>query len=118
MRSTVRVVQTNGYVYAFAKKSGKLDWTSAIPISHQYLVMEQMAELPVLLFTTQFTRSNANVPEQQGVKVTGIVKSNGKLLVDKTYHSNTQFHALLPRPSDGKIELHRQDLKLIFEPKK
>jgi outer membrane protein assembly factor BamB len=118
MRNTMRVVPANGHVYALFKKSGKLDWISCQAIDHQYLVMDQMADLPVLLFTTQFSKSTNNVLVEQGVKVTGIIKSSGKLIVDKPYHTNTEFHALLSSPSAHKIELQRQDLKLIIESKK
>jgi outer membrane protein assembly factor BamB len=117
MRSTMRSVRANGHIYGLFKKSGKLDWISE-PVTHQYLVMEQMADLPVLLFTTQYSKSTNNVLEEQGVKVTGVIKSNGKMLLDKNLPSNTEFYALLPRPADGRIELQRQDRRLIIEAKK
>jgi len=105
-------------VYAFSRQSGKQEWMT-LPLSHQYLLLEQLSDMPVLLFTSQFNKSSSQGNlERQGVHITGVSKANGKLIYDNPEMVQTAaFHSLSHKPSDGRIELTRQDLKIILQAK-
>jgi len=84
-------------------------------LQYQTLLLEQMQDLPLLLFTSQYSKAAANGNVQQmEVRVTAVDKRTGKLLYDNKFAQGTPFQALHANPVDGKIELVRQDLKITF----
>jgi outer membrane protein assembly factor BamB len=110
----IRALKVNGPLVALGRASGKLEWVCDF-LPHQWLLLEQMSDLPLLLFTTSYSRFGNAVPERQGVRVTGVDKRTGKLVYDKEFpNSSTQFLAVTANPRDGVIELVRQDLKVRF----
>lgn len=114
-RPGMRAVQVNGAIYALWRRSGKQDWATDV-LPHQMLLVEQFADLPVLLMTAQYQKMNAaNAAERQGVRVTCVDKSTGKRTLDKDFSPHALFHAMIPKPAEGKIELVRQDMKLTLQ---
>jgi len=112
--SGLRTLKINGPLYALNRRSGKLEWVCDF-LPHQALMLEQVRDLPILLFASQYNKMAANgSPERQGVKVTGVDKRTGKLVYDKEFAPNNQFHALRADPLAGTIELIRTDLKIAF----
>lgn len=110
----IRSAKVNGTVYALNRRTGKLEWISDF-VPHHSLLLEQWNDLPVLLLASQFTKSTANgVPERQGVKVTAINKISGKLILDDEIPQTSQFHAINANVSSGRLELIRQDMKVVF----
>lgn len=112
---SLRTARVNGPVYAMSRRTGKLNWVCDF-VPHQMLVLERWTDLPVLLFASQFEKTAANGnPERQGVKVTAVDKVTGKLKYDEELVRNNQFQSLTANPSAGRIELVRQDLKVILQ---
>jgi outer membrane protein assembly factor BamB len=110
----MRSLSLNGPLYALDRTSGKLDWVCDF-LQYQTLLLEQMHDLPLLLFTSQYSKTAPNGNMQQSeVRVTGVDKRTGKLLYDNKFAQSTVFQALHANPVEGKIELVRQDLKITF----
>jgi hypothetical protein len=107
---SIRSLSVNGPLYALNRGTGKLEWVCDF-VPHQMLLLEQMQDLPVLLFAARYNKS-ANGFDQSMVKVTGIDKRNGKLVYDKEFTPSLQFHTLRIDHQAGLIELVRQDLKI------
>ena len=98
----IRSLKVNGPVYALNRTTGKLEWVCDF-LPHQNLLLEQVQDLPILLFTAQYYKS-ANGMDRTMVKVTGVDKRTGKLVYDKEFVPSTQFHALRIDPRAGLIE--------------
>jgi len=110
----IRSARVNGPVYALNRRTGKLEWVCDF-VPHQSLLLEQWADLPVLLFATKYNKMSANgAPERQGVKVTAVAKSTGKLIFDDELPQYSDFHALNANVSIGRVELIRQDMKIVL----
>ncbi len=106
----IRSLSINGPLYALNRGTGKLEWVCDF-VPHQMLLMEQMQDLPVLLFAAQYNKS-ANGFDRSLVKVTGVDKRNGKLVYDKEFAQGQLFHTLRIDHDKGLIELVRFDLKI------
>jgi outer membrane protein assembly factor BamB len=108
----IRSLSVNGPLYALSRATGKLEWVCDF-VPHQMLLLEQVEDLPILLFTAQYSKT-ANGLDRSMVKVTGVDKRTGKLIYDKEFTQSTPFHALKIDPQAGLIELVRQDLKIAL----
>jgi outer membrane protein assembly factor BamB/tetratricopeptide (TPR) repeat protein len=108
--SSIRSLSVNGPLYALNRTTGKLEWVCDF-VPHQMLLLEQVEDLPVLLFASNYSKT-ANGFEMSKVKVTGVDKRTGKLIFDNEYNIHSQFHTLRIDPQAGLIELVRQDLKI------
>src|SRR5262249_52647377 len=110
----LRSLKIHGPVYALNRKSGAVDWVCDF-VPHQWLMLEQVRDLPILLFASQYNKTAASgSAERMGVKVTGVDKRTGKLLYDREFAPHNVFHALKTDPQAGTIELIRADLKIAF----
>ncbi|HTK74458.1 MAG TPA: PQQ-binding-like beta-propeller repeat protein, partial [Gemmataceae bacterium] len=110
----LRSLKINGPVYALKRKSGAVEWVCDF-VPHQWLILEQVRDLPILLFASQYNKTATNgSAERMGVKVTGVDKRTGKLLYDREFAPHNVFHALKTDPQAGTIELIRADLKIAF----
>jgi outer membrane protein assembly factor BamB len=109
----IRSLKVNGPVVALGRVSGQLEWVCDF-LPHQWLLLEQMSDLPLLLFTSSYSKFGNAGAERLGVKVTGVDKRTGKLLYDKEFSTGSQFLAVTANPRDGIIELLRHDLKVRF----
>jgi outer membrane protein assembly factor BamB len=106
----IRSLSVNGPLYALSRSTGKLEWICSF-VPHQALLLEQVQDLPVLLFTSQYHKSS-NGFDRSMVKVTGVDKQSGKLIYDREFTPHTPFHSLLIDHRAGQITLLRQDLKI------
>jgi outer membrane protein assembly factor BamB len=112
----IRSLRINGPLYALSRSTGQVEWVCDF-LPHQTLLLEQVRDLPLLLFAAQYYKSSPNGGyEKQAVKVTGVDKRTGKLLYDREFAPHQYFHALRTDPQTGLIELLRQDLKITFRP--
>ena len=96
----------NGPVYALNRSTGKLEWVCDF-LPHQNLLLEQVKDLPMLLFTTTYSKigNNGNF-ERQATKVTTIDKMTGKLLYDKEFMQPGPIQSVRTDPQAGSIELY------------
>jgi hypothetical protein len=106
----IRSLRVNGPLYALSRTSGKLEWVCDF-IPHQMLLLEQVEDLPLLLFASQYNKTGNGI-DRSMAKVTGVDKRNGKLIYDKEFAQGQQFHTLRIDPHAGVIELIRPDLKI------
>lgn len=110
----LRSLKVNGPVYALNRKTGATEWVCDF-VPHQWLMLEQVRDLPILLFTSHYNKIGASgSPERMGVKVTGVDKRTGKLIFDREFPHHSQFQSLKTDPQAGTIELIRADLKIAF----
>ncbi len=113
--ASVQSVKFNGHVIAVNRQSGRLEWATEKMLPHQALVIDQWRDLPVLVCASAYFKKNANNnPEAQGVRVTVIDKATGKLIFDPTMVQSTHFHSMTANPTLGKIEITRQDAKIVL----
>jgi hypothetical protein len=110
--SGIRSLRLNGPLYALNRDTGKIEWVCDF-LPHQMLLLEQVKDLPVLLFVANYSKS-ARGYERSMAKVTAVDKRTGKLVFDKEFTPHTQFHTLRIDPQAGLIDLVRQDLKIQF----
>jgi outer membrane protein assembly factor BamB len=106
----IRSLSINGPLYAMNRGTGKLEWVCDF-VPHQMLLLEQMQDLPVLLFASQYNKS-ANGFDRGMIKVTAVDKRNGKLVYDREFPQGQPFHTLRIDPQAGLIELVRPDVKV------
>jgi outer membrane protein assembly factor BamB len=108
-----RMAPVNGEVYAFDRRTEKYKWRAHIP--NQMLILNEVGDLPVLLFTSRYTTNNGG-RFTQDVAVRVLAKQNGKLVYDEKLDPNSQqFHALNVDPEAGVIELVAWNLKVRLE---
>ena len=108
----IESLSINGPLYALNRGTGKLEWVCDF-LPHQMMLLEEMRDLPVLLFTTQYNKS-ANGFDRRMVKVTAVDKRNGKLVYDREFNPVQPFHTLRIDPQAGQIDLVRGDMKIEF----
>lgn len=113
----LRTVRINGMMYSYDRANGELQWWSMEPLN-TFMLMEQIEELPILIFTSHHYRVNNGGGEQQQVRVEALDKNTGKLIFgDRPISPNGQFYAMHTDPKLGVIELMRYDVKVRFAPK-
>jgi outer membrane protein assembly factor BamB/tetratricopeptide (TPR) repeat protein len=114
--SGLRGLPVNGKVYAFDRATGKEQWEAKA--THQLLLVDQFAELPVLVLasrTQTVNNNNGNPVQKQTVAVRIISKRTGKLLYDEADLNNAQpFHALTRTGEPGVIELHSTNFRVAL----
>ncbi|MDY3552118.1 PQQ-like beta-propeller repeat protein [Gemmata sp. JC717] len=109
----LRAQKVNGPVYAFDRVSGKRLWHYEGVLEHQWLVLEQFAELPVLI-------ASAPVMNQNNVYSHAIVvieKERGRLILETSvvYNGNL-FQSLAIDPKNGTIRMSRFDTSVLISP--
>jgi outer membrane protein assembly factor BamB/tetratricopeptide (TPR) repeat protein len=108
-----RMVAVNGEVYAFDRRTEKLKWRTRV--ENQMLILNEVGDLPVLLFTSRYTSNNGGRFMQE-VAIKAIQKWSGKIIYDEKLPQNSQqFHALNVDPEAGVIELVAWNLKVRLE---
>jgi outer membrane protein assembly factor BamB/tetratricopeptide (TPR) repeat protein len=103
----LRALPVNGNVYAFDRATGELNWKAKA--TNQMLVVDQFADLPVLLFAgraLQAVVQNGRFMQTQSTAVRVIGKRTGKLLYDEPAVNNVQpFHSLNRTADGSSVEL-------------
>lgn len=109
----VRSVKVNGPLYAFDRASGKRLWAFADVLENQNLVIEQFADLPVLMATSTIMRDGTN---RYNTSVVVIEKERGKLVFDKDLMQNGTFFNLTVDHKNGTVSLNRHDTRVLVSP--
>ncbi|MBN9117737.1 MAG: PQQ-binding-like beta-propeller repeat protein [Planctomycetes bacterium] len=109
----LRSQKVNGPVYAFDRGSGKRLWVYADVLENQWLVLEQFADLPVLIAAAPVMREN----NQYQHAVVVIEKERGRLVFDKpvVYNGNF-FQNLTVDAKNGTISMNRFDTRVFITP--
>jgi outer membrane protein assembly factor BamB len=101
--SGMRTLPVNGWVYAFDRSTGEPCWWNRV--FNQGLLVEQFADLPIVLFANGLTRQEAG-QQVQSVTVLSIDKQTGKRLLSFTAPNvNASFYALQVDPRGKTIDL-------------
>ncbi len=108
--NSLRSHKINGPLYAFDRTTGKRLWEYGDGLfENQMLILEQFAELPVIMVAGPVQNANG----QLTYPVVIIEKARGKLIFDRSVlYNNAFFHNLQVSPKNGTIELNRQDLRI------
>lgn len=110
----VRSLAVNGWVCAFDRATGKEVWEADVP--DQVLLLEPFADLPVLVFASQFQKVVTARNFQtalNGAAVKIIDKRTGKLLYDRPQvTSAAPFHAVRVSPDAGTVRLIGANLRI------
>lgn len=131
----MRTVPVSGYLHAFERDNGKLDWDAQVK-TPQYLMLDQFQGLPLLFLTARGTDvpnagmgggmpggggmavgGRLGMVGNQMVKVTSINKNTGKAVFDKELPANTTvFFGVRVDPRSNTVELLSQRLKIVHFP--
>jgi hypothetical protein len=110
----LRGLQVNGEVYCF-KPDGKENWHNLA--RNQYLVLDQFADMPVVLFAARYQRwgGGARTTINQSSTVMAWEKLTGKLKYHKEDVPNgTNFHSLHVDTRAGRVDFIGTALKISF----
>ena len=106
----MHVAPVNGFVYAFDKPTGRMDWY--VQVSTQMILLEQFQQLPMLLFSANYKIAAGGPGSVANVTATlSIDKRTGKRLWDRRGESTQppfargSFHALQIDSKSGTIDL-------------
>ncbi len=107
----------SGPVYCF-KPDGGLNWSATV--RHQTLLVDQFADLPVVIFSSYFQRWGPGVGRQPPVQVASIQvleKQTGKLkYLSDNVPGGARFHTLNVDPRTGRVEFISHPTKISFLP--
>jgi outer membrane protein assembly factor BamB len=112
----LRSVPVNGFLYAFERKNGALKWYN--PVEHEHLVLTQFEDLPVLFFTSRFSKWVGNLPFRNVVNAQtarAIAKHNGKLwYLSENVPYGMNYHDLKMDHRSGKVEVTGYQMKVTM----
>lgn len=112
----IRSQKVNGPVYCFDRGSGKRLWTYADVFENQWLILEQFADMPVLIASAPMYMNPQANGQPQHVNVV-IEKERGKLLLDKTMqYDGNFFQNLTVDARNGMISLNRYGMRIVISP--
>ena len=114
--SGLRSVPVNGYVTAFKRKTGAIQWFNKV--ENQHMIVSMADELPVLLFTGRYIHRSAPPGNFQTIKYTmrGYAKHNGKLWHENdNLPQNMYFHTLTMDHRAGKVEFIGVNMKIVLD---
>jgi tetratricopeptide (TPR) repeat protein len=114
--SGLRSVPVNGYVTAFKRKTGAIQWFNKV--ENQQMIVSMADELPVLLFTGRYIHRSAPPANFQTIKYTarGYAKHNGKLWYENdNLPQNMYFHTLTMDHRAGKVDFIGHNLKVVLD---
>jgi outer membrane protein assembly factor BamB len=112
----IQSIRVHGTVYAYDKANGSLEWYLE-NLNNQFMVLEQFQDLPICLFAAYANKFNRNGMQQPQAKVEAFDKKTGKVILDRSIPTTSQFYAMTTKPREGVIELLRYDMKIRFSMK-
>ena len=115
-RSGLRSIPVHGYVYAFKRKTGGIQWFNKI--ENQQMIVSMLDELPVILFTARYNFQSPPPARFQMMKFTmrAYAKHTGKLWYDNdNLPQNMFFHTLTMDHRAGKVDFIGYHLKLTLD---
>jgi outer membrane protein assembly factor BamB len=114
--SGLRGLPVSGPICCF-RDDGKLNWFNVV--IHQVLVMDQFADLPIMLFASRYQRMGPGIPRPGSINqvsaVTALEKQTGKIKYsNENVPSNMFFHALHVDSRAGRVDFIGSQLKISF----
>jgi outer membrane protein assembly factor BamB/TolA-binding protein len=111
---TIRTNPVNGPIYAFERSTGKRLWNYGNGLlENQMMILEQFADLPVIIFAGPVMNQN----NQYSYPVVVIEKARGRLLLDRSVQYNGNFFQNINViMKNGQIEMNRFDVRILISP--
>ncbi len=111
--SVLRTLQVNGPLYAFDRNTAKRLWSYGNGLfENQCLVLEQFAEMPVIMAASMVSNRQTNINSQP---IVVIEKARGRLIFDKAHPYDGQvFQNLTVNQKNGQVELNRHGMRIII----
>jgi hypothetical protein len=117
--NTLRAHAVNGPLYAFDRGTGKRLWNYGNGLfENQMLILEQFAELPVIIAAAPIQWRDPNTGAvKQTYQVVLLEKARGKLIFERpVMYNGNFFHNLNVNLKNGTIDLNRFDLRILVSP--
>ncbi len=109
----LRSEKVNGPIYAFSRATNKRLWFYADLLEHQWIVLEQFADLPVIIASAPVINQN-NVHTHP---VVVIEKERGRLVFNRSVQYNGNFFmSLTVDQKNGTISMNRYDTRILISP--
>ncbi len=109
----LRSQKVNGPLYAFDRATGKRLWLYEGLFEHQWLVLEQFNELPVLIASAPVMNQNNSYSHA----VVVIEKERGRLILEKqVLYNGNLFQNLTIDSKNGTISMNRYDTRILIQP--
>ena len=109
----LRSQKVNGPIYAFDRGTSKRLWVYADVLENQWLVLEQFADMPVLIASAPVMKEN----NQYVHAVAVIEKERGRLVFDKpVLYNGNFFQNLTVDQKNGTISMNRYDTRIYITP--
>ena len=113
--NTIRSYAINGPLYAFDRASGKRLWYFGDGLlENQMLILEQFADLPVIIVAGPMTNQQVR---QVVYPVVVIEKARGRIVLDRSVSYNGQFfQTLTVNMKNGTVDMNRFDTSIRISP--
>jgi outer membrane protein assembly factor BamB len=98
---------SSGLVYCFDRQ-GKNVWPAPVKIENQYMLLEQPADLPAVVFACLTYQRRLNSAGQMSCALTCIDKRSGRVVLQDTYPGSTGTFELVGDPEKKTIEVRLQ----------
>ena len=108
----LRSQKVNGPIYAFDRATHKRLWMYADLLDHQWIVLEQFQDLPVIIAAAPVITPN-NVYQYS---VVVIEKDRGRIIFNKMLQNNGLFMNMAVDYKNGTISLNRYDTRVVIQP--
>ncbi|MCS6865653.1 MAG: PQQ-binding-like beta-propeller repeat protein [Gemmataceae bacterium] len=108
----LRSQKVHGPIYAFDRATQKRLWMYADLLDHQWIVLEQFADLPVIIAAAPVITPN-NV---YNYAVVVIEKDRGRIIFNKMLQNNGLFMNMTVDHKNGTISLNRYDTRVVIQP--
>jgi hypothetical protein len=109
----IQQIQANGELYAFDRATGKTTWR--VNAKNQMLVTENFGNLPVVLFTSRYTKPGNGNARQYVAGFLSIDKKSGKRLMDEEKAGSQQFQNFKIDTRKGRIELEAPGTRIVHQ---
>lgn len=104
----------NGLVYCFDRQGQSL-WPAPVPIENQHMLVDQPAELPVLVFACLTYRRAVNDGGQFSTALLAIDKRSGRVVARETYSGSTGTFELVGDVEKKTLEMRLQQSTIRFQ---
>lgn len=98
---------TSGLVYCFDRQ-GKSVWPEPVKVQNQYMLLEQPADLPAVIFACLTYQRRLNSAGQMSCSLMCIDKRSGRVVLQDTYPGSTGTFELVGDPEKKTIEVRLQ----------
>lgn len=112
----LRSQKVNGPIHAFDRRTAKLQWTYADVLENQWLVLEQFADMPVLMASAPMYLPQITDGQPRQMTVV-IEKERGRLIMNKpVQYDGNFFQTLTVDQRNGTISMNKYNMRILISP--